>query len=116
MANLPTQDDAVANGKVDAAAIGTTGSTLGGSHAAVVETPTSGTAFQPSSGRDCDLYISVNTAAALKIEVGPTSSVATQLMPSQSAAVGLIHLVVHAGWYVKLTGTMANLTVTSIRK
>lgn len=116
MANLPTQDDAAVNAHADAAAIGTTGSVLGGSHAAAVETPVTATAFQPAGGRDCDLYINIKTAASLAIAMGPTSAAATVISAAQSSALGVVHLVVHAGWYVKLTGTMANLDVTSIKK
>lgn len=116
MANLPTQDDAAVNAHADAAAIGTTGSVTGGSRAAAVETFVSGTGKQVGGGRPADLYISINTAAALAIAMGPTSAAATTIMASQSAALGVVHLEVPGGWYVKLTGTMGNLTCTSILK
>lgn len=116
MANSATQDDAVTNGKADLAAVGGGGVTGPGSRTAVVETPTSGTAFQPAGGRSCDLYIAITTAAALKVEMGPTTGVATTLMPSQSAALGMLHVEVPGGFYVKLTGTTTNYVVTSVRK
>jgi len=114
MANTTTQDDAIARGKVDAAAV-TGGSTAAGSRAAVVETVVSGTAFQPASGLGCELYIAVNTSASLKIEMGPSASSLTTLS-NNSAAVGLINFEVPGGFYVKITGTPANLTVTSVKK
>lgn len=80
----------------------------------VVQSPVSGTAFQVSTKRDADLYINVRTAAALTLALGPDNTAAIVLSASQSDALGTHHLFVPAGWYVKLTGTMANLAVTAV--
>lgn len=116
MANpFPSQDDAATNYHVDSAATGTP-TTGPGSHKVTVQAPVTATAFQVDAVRDADLYISVNTAAALAVAIGSTNAASTAIMPSQSAALGVICLHVPGGWYVKLTGTMANLTVTSVLK
>lgn len=114
MSNISdAKDEATTNAAADEAAIGTDGSTAPGSHTATVETFVSGTARKVSHV-DAYLYIAIKTSAALKVEMGPTSSVATQITPSQSSELGVITLFVPGGWYVKLTGTMADLDVTSI--
>lgn len=107
------QGQAATNYHADSAA-NTAGATGPGSHAAVVQTFVSGTAKQVDTLKDNYLYINITTAAALTIAIGPTSAAATVLNASESDALGLITLFVPAGWYVKLTGTMANLTNTSI--
>lgn len=81
---------------------------------AAVQTVVSGTAFQISSRRSADLYINITTAAALKVEIGPTSAAAIQLSTSQSSALGLMSLHIPAGWYVKLTGTVTDYVVTAV--
>lgn len=114
MANpFGSQDDAAVNAHTDAAA-NTAGSVGPGSHAAGAQTFVSGTAKQVDTRKDNFLYINVTTAAALAIAIGPTSAAATVLNASESDALGLITLFVPAGWYVKLTGTMANLAVTAV--
>jgi hypothetical protein len=80
----------------------------------VVESPSTGTAFQVSTARAATLYINVRTAAALTTAIGPDSSAAIVLDASQSDAIGMTTLHVPAGWYVKLTGTMANLAITAV--
>lgn len=78
-------------------------------------TVVSGTPFQISSVRTSDLYINVNTSAALAISMGPTAAGTTvTVSPSQLTAVGLIHLRVPTGWYVVLTGTAADVNVTAV--
>ncbi len=85
------------------------------SNAIAVETPVTATAFQIDVERDANLYISVNTAASLAIAIGATAAGATNaIQAAGTVAVGVVTLFVPAGWYVKLTGTMANLTVTSV--
>lgn len=106
------QGQAATNAHADNSAQ-TAGSTAGGSHAVTAQTFVSGTAKQVDTLKDAFLYINVTTAAALTIAFGPTSAAASVLNASESDALGLITLFVPAGWYVKLTGTMANLAVNS---
>lgn len=82
--------------------------------AAIVEAPTTGVAFQVSATRAADLYVNVRTAAALATAIGPDSSTAIALDASQSDALGMTTVFVPAGWYVKLTGTIANLAITAV--
>jgi hypothetical protein len=113
MANpFGSQDDAAVNAHTDAAAV-TAGSTGPGSHATAAPTFVSGTAKQVDTRKDAFLYIAITTAAALTVAIGPTSATAQAITPSQSSALGVITLFVPAGWYVKLTGTIANLAITS---
>jgi hypothetical protein len=113
MANpFSSQDDAAVNAHADANAV-TAGSTGAGSHATGTVTFVSGTAQQVDKRKDAFLYITVTTAAALTVAIGPTSAAAQAVTPSQSSGLGVITLFVPAGWYVKLTGTMANVTCTS---
>ena len=109
------QAASITGGKADAAAVGAGGTTAPGAHKATVETFVSGTARQIAA-TDAEVYIAVTTSAALKVEIGPTSGVATTIMPSQSAALGVITVQVPGGWYMKLTGTVADFTVTSVLK
>lgn len=82
----------------------------------LVITPVTNTPFQCSTNRESTLYINVVTAAALTIAIGPTSACTIVLQASESAAIGLITVNVPMGWWVNLTGTMADLTVTKIKK
>jgi Pectate lyase superfamily protein len=75
---------------------------------------TSGTAKQCSTTQDVILYIAIQTAAALAVAIGPTSTPASTIMPSQSYALGLQTIRVPKGWYVKITGTIADLTITQV--
>lgn len=104
---------AATNAHTDASGI-TAGSTAPGSHKATVETFVSTTARQISATNNAHLYINITTAAALTIAMGPTSSAATVLNASESDTLGMITLFVPGGWYVKITGTVADLTITSI--
>lgn len=76
--------------------------------------PTTATAFQVSTKRGAHLFINVRTAAALAIAIGPDNTTAIALSASQSDALGITTLWVPAGWYVKLTGTIANLAITAV--
>lgn len=82
--------------------------------AAIVEVPTSGTGFQVSPNRAATLYVNVRTAAALATALSPDNSTYYTLDASQSDALGMTTIHVPAGWYVKLTGTIANLAITAI--
>jgi hypothetical protein len=81
---------------------------------AIVEAPTTATAFQVSATRGAHLYINVRTAAALATAIGPDNTTAIALDASQSDAIGMTTIWVPAGWWVKLTGTMANLAITAV--
>jgi pyruvate kinase len=114
MANpFSTQDDAAVNYHTDSAA-NTSGSTAPGAHPAAAVTFVSGTAKVVDSKVDTFLYINIATSAALAIAFGPTSAVANAISPSQSSAIGMLTVFVPAGWYVKLTGTMANLSCIKV--
>ena len=86
------------------------------SHTATASSPTyvSGTAQQPNTTQDVMLYIDVTTAASLAVAIGPTSTPATTIIATQTAALGLQSIRVPAGWYVKITGTIADLTITQV--
>lgn len=82
---------------------------------AVTETVVSGTPFQVSTLRDADLYINITTAASLTITMGPESAgTSIALNAAEIDALGLIHLNVPKGWYVVLTGTVADFAVTAV--
>jgi hypothetical protein len=74
----------------------------------------SGTALQVNASRDTMLYIAIQTAAALAVAIGSTSAVTTALMPSKTYALGLLSIRVPRGWFVKITGTVADLAITAI--
>jgi hypothetical protein len=78
--------------------------------------PTTATAFQCSTNRESTLYINVTTAAALTIAMGPTAACAITISASETTALGVVTLIVPTGWWVMLTGTMADLAVTKIKK
>lgn len=113
MANTPTQNDAITNAKADRANQ-TAGSVAHSSPLVAAPVFVSGTAKQLSVSRDVILYIDIITAASLKIEMGPDSTTAYTISAAKSDALGLITLRVPVDWYVKLTGTMANLAITQL--
>lgn len=82
--------------------------------ASIVQVPTTATAFQISASRAAVLYVNVRTAAALATAIGPDNTTAITLDASQSDAIGMTTIFVPAGWYVKLTGTIANLAITAV--
>lgn len=75
---------------------------------------TSGTARQLSTTQDVILYIAVQTSAALAVAIGPTSATGTTIMPSNSYGIGLYTIRIPMTWYVKITGTIANLSVAMV--
>ena len=79
-----------------------------------VETVVSGTGFQISTTQNAHLYIDINTSAALAIALSRDGTTYTTVMASKSAGIGLLNVMVPAGWYVKLTGTPANFVATAI--
>lgn len=81
----------------------------------LVETVVSGTPFQVATNRNSHLYINVTTAASLTLSMGPEAAgTSLALNTAESDALGLITLYVPRGWYVKLTGTVADVTVTAL--
>jgi hypothetical protein len=90
------------------------GTDTAGTAAASSPSFSTGVAAQVNTTQDVMLYIAVKTAASLTIAIGPTSSTATNILPAESAALGVISLRVPAGWYVKITGTIADLQITAV--
>ena len=90
------------------------GSDSSGTAAASTPSFSTGTAAQVSTTQDVMLYINVTTAASLAVAIGPTSSAATVIQAAESSALGVITLRVPKGWYVKLTGTIADLAITAV--
>src|SRR5487761_1784757 len=79
------------------------------SNYSVVETVVSGTPFQVSTVRDADLYINITTAASFTASMGPEAAgTSIALNTAESDTLGLIYLRVPKGFYVKLTGTVAD--------
>jgi streptogramin lyase len=75
----------------------------------------SGTALQINANQDVMLYVTVTTASTIAIAWGPTSSTTLTLVPSVAATVGCFYSArVPAGWYVKITGTIADLTIEAV--
>lgn len=83
---------------------------------ATVSTPSfvTTTALQVNAAQDTMLYIAIQTSAALAIAIGAANTTTTALAPSKSYALGVITILVPKGWFVKLTGTIADLTITAI--
>ena len=90
------------------------GVTGGGVPAIITPAFTSTVAQQLSASDAVFLFIDVTTAAALTIAIGATSAASTVLQNNIVGALGAILVPVPAGWYVKLTGTMADLNITGI--
>jgi hypothetical protein len=72
------------------------------------------TAAQVNTTQDCMLYIAVQTSAALAVAIGPANTTTTAVCPSKSYALSLLTLRIPAGWWVKITGTIADLTITAV--
>lgn len=105
MAKTPLQIGQQSPGQVD---------TDNASKQAFVETVVSGTGFQISTTQNAHLYIDVQTSAALAIQLSRDGVTYTTVMASKSAGIGLLNVMVPAGWYVKLTGTPADFVATAI--
>lgn len=90
------------------------GTDTSGTAAASSPSFTTATAKQLSTTQDVMLYIAVQTSAALAVAIGPASTTTTALMPSKSYALGLIPIRVPKSWWVKITGTIADLTITQV--
>lgn len=81
---------------------------------AFVKTVVSGTAFQVSTVQPANLYLDIATAAALTIAVSQDGTNFTTLLNNKVAAIGLITVRVPAGFWVKITGTVANFVATAV--
>jgi hypothetical protein len=92
----------------------TAGTDTSGTATASSPSFTTGTALQVNTTQDVILYVEVTTAAALAIAIGSTSSPATAIVSSVVAALGLLSIRVPKGWYVKITGTIADLNITAV--
>lgn len=109
---------AASNAHADAADDTQTGSTAVPSPSASIaqaETFVSGTAKVLDVNHDRTLFINITTAAALAVTMGPTSAATTvPVSISQSSALGVITVRVPRGWYVKITGTVADIACNSV--
>lgn len=91
------------------------GTSTSGTATASNPTFVSGTALQVNTTQDTMLYIEVKVAQAMVISIGPTSTPATTLFTSITAALGMIGGIrVPKGWYVQITSTIVNLNITAI--
>jgi hypothetical protein len=91
------------------------GTSTSGTATASAPTFVTATARQLSTTQDAILYINIKTAAAMTLQIGPTSATATTIIASgTSPAIGLITLRVPAGWWVKVTGTITDLAFTQV--
>ena len=90
------------------------GTDTSGTAAASSPTFVNGTSLQLNTTQDVMLYLAITTSAALAVAIGPTSGVATALIPSASYALSVITIRVPKGWFVKITGTIADMTITAV--
>lgn len=91
------------------------GTDTSGTATASAPTFVSGTALQLNTVQDTMLYIEVKVAQAMVINIGPTSTPATNLFTSITAALGMIGGIrVPKGWYVQITSTIVNLNINAI--
>lgn len=80
-----------------------------------VVTAVSGTPFQISTKRSAHLYIAIAVAAALTISMGPEAAgTSVPVAASAVEAIGTTTLYVPAGWYVKITGTVADFVLNAV--
>lgn len=113
---MATIDDAQTLATYNAnASAGAPASVLAPSGEAITETVVSATPFQISVKRAAFLYINVTTSAALTVSMGPEAAgTSIAVGAAQSEALGVTTLHVPAGWYVKLTGTVADFVLTAV--
>ena len=90
------------------------GTDTSGSASASTPSISSTVAMQPSTSQDVMLYANVTTASTFALAIGPTSTPATTVVGSHTAAIGLIAVRVPKGWYVKSTFTSADVTWTAV--
>lgn len=99
------------------ASAGAPASVLQPSGSEIVETVVSGTPFQISTARAATLYIAIATSAALTLSMGPEAAgTSVAVAASASEAIGVTTLDVPAGWYVKITGTVADFVLNAVLK
>lgn len=82
---------------------------------AAVQTVVSGTPFQISAKRRATMYVDINTSASFTMSMGPEPAGTSVAVAAASAdAIGVTTLAVPVGWYVKITGTVADFVITSV--
>ena len=86
------------------------------SNQSIVETIVSATGYLVSATRASVVYVNVTTAAALALAISADNVTYIPIVASESVALGVVTIELPAGWYVKATGTVADLTVTAILK
>lgn len=81
----------------------------------ITESVVSGTPFQISTLRAATLYLSIQTSASLTISMGPEAAGTSVPVAAAAAdAIGVITIRVPLGWFVKLTGTVADFTAQAV--
>jgi len=83
------------------------------------QTFSSGTAVQNTATVSAKYFIGITggTAGTVKVDIGPTNSVADNLIPATAAnAVASQTLVIDvpAGWYIKVTVAVATIVASSV--
>jgi hypothetical protein len=93
-----------------------TGNGFNTQSSAAITTPTfvSGTGQVLNYNADTMLYIAVQTSAALAVAISPDNVTYTTIMPSKSYALSCTPIRVPTGWFAKITGTIADLTITAV--
>lgn len=87
----------------------------GGANAAVVETIVSATPFQVSTARSSTLYIAIATSASITVSMGAEAAgTSVPIVAAAAEAIGLSTFHVPAGFWVKITGTVADFVVTAM--
>ena len=82
-------------------------------------TLTSGTAVQNAGTAKQKYYVGITggTAGTVKVDIGPTSACADNLVPAAAAnavASQVIPVDVPAGWYIKVTVTVATINANTV--
>lgn len=73
-------------------------------------TPSTGVAFVPASGSDCELSFAVATTTSFGVTMGPTTGAEHTVLTSTALPVGVFFSKrIPAGWKVVITGTIADL-------
>jgi hypothetical protein len=114
--NGGTPGFALVNGVVQSVLAVKAGTDTSGTATASTPSLTSTVAAQLSTTQDVMLYISTKTAGAtLAVSIGSTSSVTTTPVASHTSPLGeFIALRIPKGWFVKLTYTSADVTLTQV--
>lgn len=92
----------------------TAGSDTSGTATASTPAISTGTAVQISTAQDVMLYANIKTASTFSLAIGATSTPATTVVASGTAAIGLVSVRVPKSWYVQSTFTGADVTWTAV--